>query len=56
MKAENYNTVELNQDEMKQTNGGFIFLLTIAFVAVETAIAWSPVVGSAIKGWEDGGK
>ena len=57
MNANEFNISELRAEDLRQTNGGFFFLLTLLPAVVaslgEAAVAWAPIVGAAVKGWGD---
>lgn len=57
MDTTKYKTIELNTNELEQTDGGFIFLLFAVSGALTNlaagSVLLSPLAGSAVKGWND---
>jgi hypothetical protein len=53
MKTQEFKTSALSEIELRQTNGGLLFLLPFLFSAAEGAVAWGPIYGAALKGWND---
>ncbi|NJM79711.1 MAG: bacteriocin [Flavobacterium sp.] len=56
MKLNNLNVVELNAQEVRETEGGILPLLILAAPWVGAGLAWSGIAGSFQQGYNAGQK